>query len=463
MAKLRLNEVEKMVKKKINTGKIDSHKNSFFFQHGKAVKPTRIYSDRAWLEKNLRVGIELESSNIKTSVGDTRTLLHAQSDYDKLNNWVFDVVHDGSVSPRGVEVIFKGSNEDFKTYHKALKEVEDNLKILAVPDHCINNSTTSAHITLLTSQLKELPDTYLANLYQLFRKYADSLLWLASSTYEDRRGELPVEQGTEINRNRIVRKGITQYANPLMTRTPQTNRIMDIAVHYNSKYWGIFFKDSTTSTPSHKVGRQCWMMNGNPNGLCVEFRFVDRITVPYALVSIKCLLQALLFKAMAISEFGIMNIEANGNFSWEKTKQTTAKLCNGERLTKADKKYLTDKSNYLIDLLYGNLKSFDGQSIEVLRKLAEKPISLRYAEGQTDEQIEKALTPKKYAEFETERTVRNIIELQLIKADTPKKWRQSVADELGISERMVRHTLTRMSRLYNVGYDKEVKSYILIR
>lgn len=443
---------------KKENGKVAEFRQKHFFHLEKAVKPSQIYADRIYFEKNLRVGFELECSNIPGRCEEIGRLLRATVAYNDINSFVHRVYMDGSVTPNGVEVVFKGSMENFSTYLENLSDVEKKMKSLLAKGRIINNSTSSCHITLLTSQNKEIPDTYLANFYQLYRKYCDALLWLSSATYEPREPELHPEG--RMNKNRIIRKGISHFGQPLMIKSPQFNTVKDIA-HTYGKYYGMYFKEST-EYQNDVLGVQHWMANGNPNGLCVEFRFPDRIPVPSATVSLKCLLQAMLFKSLDLSEFGIMNVEANGEGDWGKTKAMIEKICLGQELTKQDIKYLQSKSDALIDFVYPNLKSFDGQSIEVLRKLAELPVSLRYACGDDDSRIIRELTPKKSLEFETERTVRNLITLQLVKAKSAGEWRKKAAKEVGISERMVIHTLTRISRFYNVSYDKELQGYILV-
>lgn len=442
--------------------KVGSFTNKYFFHLDKAVKPQTIYSDKVYFEKTLRIGIELESSNIGMSCSEVERLLKAQRSYTNTDSMVQRVYPDGTVRPDGVEVVFKGSNETFNITMSALTEIEKKLRGVAINSKVIDNSSASSHITLLTSQNREIPDTYLANYYQLYRKYSDVLVWLTGTTFEPRETGYLQRTGAVANKNRVCRKGIRGMANPLMIQSPQFHPIKEIG-QGSGKYYGMYFKHSSSGRSMDGMsGTQQWLPNGNPSGICIEFRFLDRCVIPSALVSFKCLLQAMLFKAIELSEFGIINVESNGAGSWDKTKTIVSKLVNGSALTTADKTYLAKKSNQLIDFVLPNLKSFDGQSIEVLRKLASLPIGLRYARKDSVAKITKDLTPRNSAEYSTERQIRQIIQLQLITGSTTAEWRGKVAKELGISDRAVRHSLQRLQRHYSVGFDRELKTYILV-
>lgn len=247
-----------------------------------------------------------------------------------------------------------------------------------------------------------------------------------------------------------MRSGILHYANPLPQGSPIRNTIREIAQN-NGKYFGMFFKNSMR-----------WLDNDSPDGFVIEFRFIDRITQPVALTSIKCLLEAMLFKSLELSEFGILNIEAEGLDAWEKTKTMVRKIGDGVRLTDDDKTYLTKKALNLIDFISPNLRSFDGKSIAVLRALANKPISQRYRDGDSDEKIERDLFPNEKAEFKTEKELRRIIQLQLVKGEGAGEWSRKVGDILGVSERMVRHSLAKLGEDYNIHFDKDIRGFIMI-
>jgi hypothetical protein len=414
---------------------VQEFQDKFFKKVDSAVSPEMIAEDKAYIMRNLRVGIELESANCSA---ETLQRVFGVSDYDdaedyaETGNCVARVYRDGSISPTGAEVVFKGNSEGFEAYHRALSEVES--KIKRNSHGKINNMSCSAHISLLTAQKRPLPEIYMANLYQLYRKFSDALLWLTGASNED---------------NYIVRSGLHRYANPLPAGSPLRNSMREIA-RSNGKYSGIHFKGID------------WIAEGKTQGFFVEFRFIDRITSPYALTSIKCLLQAMLFKAVELSEFGILNIEADGVEGWQKTKEMVMKIENGANLSADDKTYLQQKANVLIDFISPNLRSFDGKSLSVLRALAEKPISQRYREGNRDDTIERDLAPKLKGEFKTERELRRIIQLQLVKAEKVGEWEEKVADILGVKERMIRHSLAKLGESYNIHFDKSVGGFVMV-
>jgi hypothetical protein len=174
------------------------------------------------------------------------------------------------------------------------------------------------------------------------------------------------------------------------------------------------------------------------------------------------MLEAMLFKAIELSEFGVLNLEADGLDAWNKTKEITEKISEGERLTATEKAYLIKKSQSLIDFITPNLRTFDGKSISVLKALAEKPIHQRYRDGETDEKIEKDLTPRIFPEGKTEKDLRRIIQLQLVSAQDKGEWEQKVAEYLGVGDRMLRHSLNRLGKNYAIRFDKEIGGFVLI-
>jgi hypothetical protein len=431
---------------------VEEFTGRYFDKVDKAVSPDRIRRDKTYLSRVLRVGIELESANIPEDREDLMERdLKADRNYDQFNGCVERVYADPSIRPCGLEVVFKGNSESFDGYHKALTEVEKTIKRFSTGR--VNNESCSAHITILTGQDRALPSVYLANYYQLFRKYADAILWLCGANYEG---------------SAIVRAKLGYYAQPQMTLSPIARSMRTIAEQGSDnvrdrKYVAMAFRDNGDDRRGQK-----WISDDLANGLFVEFRFLDRIVQPIALTSIKCMLEAMLFKAVELSEFGILNVDADGEASWYKTKAMTRKITDGEIILSSEKDYLRQKAKLLIDFISPNLKSFDGKSLSVLYALAEKPIHQRYDDGDSDDKIERDLTPKVKEEYSTERDLRRIIQLQLIKIPTTAgrkakagEWERKVADALGVSERMIRHTLAKLEEQYSLSFDREIGSFVL--
>lgn len=402
----------------------------------RAVSPDKIREDKSYILRNLRVGIELESacssiSRLQESFGVGSD--DSRASYDSTEKLVSKVYGDGSISPSGAEVVYKGNSESFEAYHRGLAEVERIIKSHSYGR--VNNMSCSAHISLMTAQSRPLPEIYMANLYQLTRKFSDALLWLCGASKEG---------------DWRVRNSIIHFANPLLTASPMVNSMKEIA-YSNGKYSAIFFK-----------GEMRWLPDGSSCGFFIEFRFIDRIVNPMALTAIKCMLQAMLFKALELSEFGILNMESEGIENWEKTKRITKRIAEGHPLTTEEKDYLKKKSLNLINFITPNLRTFDGKSIEILKALADRPIHQRYRDGDSDAEIEKALTPREIPEQKTEKELRRIIQLQLVTGTTAGDWEKKVGDILGVSDRMIRHSLNRISEDYTIRFDKEIGGFILI-
>lgn len=85
-----------------------------FLRVEKAVTLDRIKEDKAYLLRVLRVGIELESANCSVSRLQTAfgvNSIDSPETYNNINKLVSKVYHDGSISPEGAEVVFKGNSE----------------------------------------------------------------------------------------------------------------------------------------------------------------------------------------------------------------------------------------------------------------------------------------------------------------------------------------------------------------
>lgn len=475
-----------------------------FLKSEMGIPSERVQQDKAFISKCLRSGIELETPFLDNQDGTMRTNLQKMitGTYAVLNDYGVERFYaDGTISPCGYEIVFTGSNENFNAYRDRLAKVERRLKNLAVKGYETNNGSSSCHITLLTSQQKKLPMIYLMNFYQLYRKYCDVLLWLGSATYEKRKEEveylkrrysndvdkylrqikgLSVEEARNLltpfntldfgdddvievntfnnlneklpNSDRIVRRGLLQYANPIMTKSPIKNEAIRVLKAYG-KYRGINFdKQSTTRG------------NGALNGIMVEIRTTDRIPVPSALTSIKAMYEAMLLKAIDLSQYGILNVECNGVLNaWQKTKECVAKMCEGKALSEKDISYLQRKAKEFIHYLKPQLMRDNSKAVEILEQLAIKPISIRYREGKTNAQIEKELYGSKKKNFKSEIALRQIIDLLLIEANSSMEWKKKASKMMGISERSVEHNIAKINESgEKIFFDEGIKSYMIV-
>lgn len=496
----------------------NENKQKRFLKKEFAVPFEVVEADKKFIDNNLRTGIELESAFIPNNSRLNSSLIPTAS-YDVLNDFGVERVYcDGSILPYGKEIVFTGSNESFIPYCERLERVETKIARASDERFEVNNGSTSCHITLITPQFKKMPKTYLANFYQLYRKYCDAILWLCSATYENRKEEMEylkrlysyelinrvlyqmkkdkcsneeidnmnlklndgigqlgnfdifdmndnknfskeyVDRNGElkhkekiINPLRIIRRGIKQYAMPLMRYSPIVSSFESVVGKYG-KYYGINF-DKQNFTRG----------NASLNGIFLEIRVCDRIVVPQALTSIKCMFEALLLKAIDLSAYGLLNVECNGFLnSWQITKECVKKMMNGEEISEKDRKYLTDKSIELIKMLKPYMARKNKEAAEILKQLAEKPISIRYREGKNNKELIKEIVYTKPKHYESEMTIRQIMTLGLVEGNCQKEWKEKVANMLKISERSVEHNLQRINETNEVIFDNELKGYVIM-
>ena len=74
--------------------KVRDFRQRHFFHRDSAVKPSQIYTDKVFIEKSLRVGIELETSNIRLDCREVEAILRATRSYSDVNSFVHRVYRD---------------------------------------------------------------------------------------------------------------------------------------------------------------------------------------------------------------------------------------------------------------------------------------------------------------------------------------------------------------------------------
>lgn len=352
--------------------------------------------------------------------GNTRCYSHITS------TGVRSIATDVTVQ-HGLEFQILGQNETFWSMYIRLQK----LQLMLSHDGFRAHPSCGMHYHILTAQDMELPTIIHENFYQLTRKYMDVLLWITGAT-----------------KRTMVRGDLQQHANPIQLETPLLRPILEISREFRGRYVGI------------NLTLQQYAPNGNANGFHMELRFIDSNDVPVAQTAFKCLFEAMVYKSVELSEFGVLKTGTDSE--WVMTKNVINRILNNN-LTSDDITYLKSKGKELISLLKNQLVSFDGESVTVLSKLVEKPIHQWLNTRKTPKQIDKILLPRENRQSAMMKAMREIITLQKVTANTAKQWRKEVAQQIGTSEGTVAVYLTRMgNRGIHTTFDKEIGSYIII-
>jgi len=295
---------------------------------------------------------------------------------------VLQVVADGSLLNKGLEIPTVGRRLDFETF----KNMFEHIIKVAKSHGGYTDSRCSFHIHILneyytktnnqngtdrhpdsgsflniTSFEKNMPNIIFMNILQLWRKYETAIFWLSCG--------LPYI------------KNITRWEKFRASLLPCSPVLVS--------FQGI--KDSI----AQRVGRDRYgalnIVNSKTDGsrLHLEFRTCDMILSPSYMTSMCVLFYALIIKAVDISCYGLLNVE---NKEWNK-KEILIKdsFVNGadreygnNRLSDTSqvhlhRGYLVSKANELLDLLSPILAGF-APAEKILRKVAEKPVAFRLIE-----------------------------------------------------------------------------------
>jgi len=326
------------------------------------------------------------------------------------------------------EILFTGTSEKFSWIHDRLFKLEKKLDQLNCEDY---NRTTSNHITLLTLQDKIINPIVVKNLYNLTRAFSPALYWLCSG-----------DRGT------LVRAGINSHAT-FSNLNPRGKSFEELK--------GLNLRRNIIN-----LSKQNYLSIGGKerlSGFIIEFRNCDGLRVPSALTSFMMMYKALTFKAIELSTKGLISVESLCN--WQDTKALCRRITdpNGSLLS-TEMNQCRTKANELIDLILPQLKSISPEAIPILREIANKPISQRTGEWSTIEKKFLKKTNKKLTENE-EKLVNILIEGE-IREKTAGKWKQKVAQKIGVTERMVEYLMKRIEDKTSQGFvfDSEMKSYI---
>lgn len=393
-----------------------------------------------YFDKNLVMGIECErnipidgaslAAHLKTrrfgvssSKGDDMLKVYKGA-CSNIYNVAF-VTHDSSVN-NGNEIIFNGTAEKFKWIYSKLKLLEDKLQKLKCKNFC---STTSNHMTYVTLQDKLILPIVLKNIYQITRAYQCALYWLTGA------------DPTKSHRGQ-------NYCPNINSRTISDK--IDTMKSRGGRAMINLLKQKTINIDNKEL----------LSGLRVEFRETDGMRVPSALTAIMFLHRAIIYKAVDLSLKGVYDVTSAGN--WARSKMVTDRI-GSNRLTENDKMFVIAKAKELISFIAPQLKSMSPEALEILRNMADKPIS---AYGtQRPKTIDKALLKRLNSDLtEHEQKIVSIAILGEITETTATKWKKKAMRKLAVSQRMVEYLMKKVEDKTGKRFvfDNEFNNYRLV-
>ena len=405
-----------------------------------------------FLDRNLVMGIELERNCNNNSIMDVSRLLNTSTTSSNIYNAYRNAVNnpfnvafvssDGTVRGGGNEIIFNGTGESFIWIKNRLEAIEKKLDSIGSPNYC---ASTSNHITAITLQNKLLHEVILKNIINISRAFATGIAWLGSGDPND-----------------ITRRGgFSSYCQPRLHINPLRKSFSTLR-NLGTKYSMCNFVKQT----GIMIGEDYKL-----NGLTVEWRSPDGIRAPSALTSLTFLFRAIVYKAVELSTKGLLSVESVGDWRENKSmmeifRDTSFSKKQLFRDRPEHKEFCVAQSKKLIKFLTPVLKKMSPESIEILNKMAQEPISYRQTRwGKNWKTTDKELFNPKPVKFsENEKFILGKAIDQSIKETSSTKWKKKVSEELNISPRMVEIILAKLQSKHNlkIVFDREIQSYMVM-
>jgi len=306
--------------------------------------------------------------------------------------------------------------------------------------------TCGLHFHLLTPGLAEpVPEIILANLWNMTRRYAPELKFMTSGG--EKREALCRRRGHNSHLEMV------RYSSGVVTMERIRKHLKDshmVPEHHNFlNLEHLGFTETGNVLPFH-----------------LEFRFPDADLSATSITAKTFLFLALLLKSVDLSCYGVIHV---GRIDYWRRKCLLLDILsnNDGNLATSDTSALTDDmieelrqgAHELLELLTPTFERFLGnEPLEVLRSLAEHPVSLLRSAGYDWDGIENILaarvTVDEAGTDEIDRLLMQHIELgQWIELPSPEIWQWRAARELMVTPQDLERRLGRLDELRGLRWD----------
>lgn len=383
---------------------------------------------------------------IQTVESSIKKIMPPTKSVDIVGSGIHSITDDGSV-PNGIEIITVGRRYHFETFYEQNSKII--AKVLENKGFVSNNCSTHFHILsgYTSHGVKELekpvPQTILANYYQLHNIFAPYLFWITST------GELDY--------------ALTRYMLFRMPLDEFSNYYPDM-VHLKSVIYDTYQRYCMFNMSNLRFAK-----NKDIDRFHIELRYPDGNLSPACVTAYIALELALLFKAIELSRYGrINNLPREECVITQKLFKSFANLGTGDRDSDTDgfigsnnHRLIRKRTFEMIWFLKSQLINLDNYSYGILTKLAETPPSVMRVKGATWKNIDNELyTPLQWNE--ELKSVVEIIELQKFRnCHSMKNWEQEVSKYLGFDLRKVQKIMTILRQQKHIYYDTEIGQPII--
>ena len=419
-------------------------KNPIIFRRPDILTPAEARYWKDLLYRVIKVGTELEVAPKK---GTKRQLFEDAVRADMSPSGSVDLLGENGVwdvqtEHCGVELRIIGRQPDFRTQHKQYDQIMSILR----KHGSRPRSTCGLHFHILTPGLAEpVPEIVLANLWNLVRRYAPELKFMASA------GENREALSRRRNHNshlEMVRHSPGSMSMAAIQKTLKES--IKVPEHQNFlNLEHIHFTEEGGILPFH-----------------VEFRFPDAHLSASVITAQTFLFLALVLKAVDLSQYGVIHV---GKIrSWRHKIDVMNKLSNNDgALAASDTSEVTDEmieelrqgSYQLLDLLASTFDRFDDNpSLDILLALAETPISLMRSAGYDWDKIEERFSERARLDEDgldkTDHQLMKGIEFgEWSKHPSPEAWQWEAARELFLTPQDLEARLARIKSLRGLRWD----------
>ena len=423
-------------------------KRVIFFRREDTLSYQRASYYKDLLYRALKAGTEIEVAppkGVKREVFEDaiRRKLEPSGSFEVLGKWgVFDV----KAEHCGIEIRVIGRYPYFQALYEQFKYIFQVLQ----EEGARARPTCGMHIHLLSTGLSEpIPEIILSNIWNFTRRYALALKFIASCG--DSYGALCRRR----NHNSHVE--LVKYSSGLesMCRIQEMLR-------------------KSSRVPEHQnfLNLQHVRFNedGNVAKFHLEFRFLDADLCAISVVSKIFLVMAIIMKSIDLSKFGVIHV---GEYEvWKHRQRLLDMLSNNDGMRATSDTSRLELNNFeeihticheMLDLLEPSLSMFhDNPSKEILRYLAETPISFMRASGMNWSDIEQTLEARIFQneidEFDAiDKKIMKSVEMIEIEGmpSEEEAWRIEVARELNLSLQNLEERLRKINSRRNLYWDKK--------
>lgn len=317
-------------------------------------------------------------------------------------------------------------------------------------------STCGLHFHLLTPGLAQpVPEIIMANIWNLTRRYAPELKYLTSCG-EDR-ATLCRRRQHNSHLEMIWHSPAGETMQEIQQLLKKSTVVPEHQNFLNLEHIG--FTDTGAVLPFH-----------------LEFRFPDADISPTSVTAKTFLVFAMALKAVELSQYGVIHVGMID--AWHRKIDLLQMLSNNDgNLACSDTSKVTDEilaelrlnSHELLDLLeslFNSLNCIQAQTI--LRRLADKPVSLMRIDGMDWPEIENYLasgiSEKKDSFDSTDRRLMEIIEFRTLTGHSSQEtWEWQLARDLEIDETDLQRRLQNLLEFRAYRWDSFLGAPIFIR